>query len=149
MRTPAACEARGDLKEGKDRLFRKSFQFGRKASLLVVGSVLAVGLVMAQAPKSEAKKPVKATIVLSSDTKFGDKMLRAGEYQVKCDGESIVFSETTNRDRASETYKFPCKGKELSAPSDRTELSATKDASGVPVAQKVLLKGSNVEHTFD
>jgi hypothetical protein len=44
-------------------------------------------------PKSEAKKPVKATIILVSDVKVGDKVLRAGEFQVKCDGETIVFSE--------------------------------------------------------
>jgi hypothetical protein len=132
--------------------------------LTVVGLVAAANLVMAQAPKTEArqtpktdtkqapkteaKKPVKATLRLTSDVKFGDKVLRAGEYQVKCDGETIEFTQSTNRDRDAETYKFPCQGDELSAASDRTQLSTMTDANGVAVAQKLLIKGSNVQHIF-
>jgi hypothetical protein len=120
----------------------------RKILVMVVGLMAAASLVMAQAPKSETKKPVKATIVLASDVKFGDQLLRAGEYQVKCDGETIEFTQATNRDRAAQTFKFPCKGDELSAPSDRTQLSTTTDATGTAVAQRLLLKGSNVQHIF-
>jgi hypothetical protein len=115
---------------------------------MAVGLVLAANLAMAQTPKTEAKKAVKATIVLASDVKVGDKVLPAGEYQVKCDGETIVFTQATNRDHASESFKFPCKGNELSTPSNRTELSTSKDGTGTEVAQRLLLKGSNVEHIF-
>ena len=58
------------------------------------------------------------------------------------------FLKATNRDRASQTYKFPCKGKELSAPSDKTEVSTTTDATGANILQKVLIKAAT-SNTFE
>ena len=129
-------------------MLNQVFREVKKSLVVVAGLIVAANLVIAQVPKTEAKKPVKGTIVLTSDVKFGDQVLRAGEYQVKCDGETIVLTESTNRDHDTQTYKFPCKGNELSAPSNRTQLSTTTDETGAAVAQRLLVKGSNVEHAF-
>jgi hypothetical protein len=114
-----------------------------------IGLILAATFVMAQEHKNSNEKTVRVTINLASDVKFGDTLLRAGEYRVTCDRETIVFSESTSRDRDTQTYKFPCKGKELAAPSNNSEVDTTTDASGAKVVQRVLLKGSNIEHVFD
>jgi hypothetical protein len=109
---------------------------------------LTSSVAMAQEAKHETKT-VRGTIVISSDVKIGDQVLRAGEYKVTCDGDTITFAESTNRDRDSLTLKFPCKGKILSAPSTKTQLATAADAAGLPVVQNVLLKGSTVEHVFN
>ena len=114
-----------------------------------LGLLLSAAVGMAQEHNNSTEKTVRATIMLGADVRFGDKLLPAGEYKVTCDRETIAFTESANRDRATQTFKFPCKGKELAAPSDRTEVDTSVDASGNQVVQRVLLKGSNVEHVFN
>jgi hypothetical protein len=122
----------------------------RRFLFLAVGLLFAATtFVLAQGHNNTTEKTVRATILLTSDVKFGNTVLRAGEYKVTCDLETIVFSESTNRDRDAQTFKFPCKGKELAAPSSHTEVDTTVDSTGAQVIQRVLLKGSNVEHVFE
>ena len=77
--------------------------------------------------------------------RVGTVTLKAGEYRVQCNRETIVFTPM----EGGKQINFPCKGAELATPSTKTELHSVKDASGVEVLKKLLLKGSNVEHTFD
>jgi hypothetical protein len=121
----------------------------RKLLFVGLSVFLMAAIAAAQSHNNSTEKTVRATITLATDVKVGDQLLRAGEYKVTCDRETIVFSESTNRDRDARTFKFPCKGKELAAPSDKTEVDSAADATGAQVVQKVLLKGSNVEHVFD
>jgi hypothetical protein len=48
----------------------------------------------------------------------------------------------------TKVLEVPCLGKELPAKSERTELSVPENKDGVPVLQKLILRGSNVEHVF-
>jgi hypothetical protein len=114
-----------------------------------LGLLFAATIVLAQEHKNTTEKMVKADITVASDFKVGDKLLKAGEYRIACDRETITFTEVTNRDRDAQSFKFPCKGKELAAPSNKTEINTQRDASDVQVVQSLLLKGSNVEHVFN
>ena len=121
----------------------------QKSLYVVLGLLLAAAVGLAQEHNNGTEKTVRATMMLGHDVRFGDQLLPAGEYKVTCDRETIIFSQSTNRDREAQTFKFPCKGNELAAPSDKTEVDTTTDASGSQVVQRLLLKGSNVEHVFN
>jgi hypothetical protein len=121
----------------------------RKSLLVGFGLLIATTILLAQEHRNTTEKTVKADISVASDFKVGDKLLRAGEYRIACDRETITFTEATNRDRDARSFKFPCKGKELAAPSDKTEINTQTDAAGVQVVQTLLLKGSNVAHVFN
>jgi hypothetical protein len=118
----------------------------RKVWTLGIGILLATGLVVAQDHGNDAEKTVKTTVVFTTDVRLGSTMLKAGEYQVVCDRHEISLRLV---DSGAKPVKLPCKGPELNRRSDRTEVHLIQDASGVNVVQKLLLKGSNVEHTFN
>jgi len=107
--------------------------------------VLAGGFVLAQTHSNTTEKTVKSEFNISSDLRVGTVTLKAGEYRVQCDRETIVFTPV----EGGKPVKFPCKGAELTTPSPQTELHMIKDPTGAFVLQKLLLKGSIVEHTFD
>jgi hypothetical protein len=117
----------------------------RRAFVFVSAILLAGGFVFAQTHSNMTEKTVKADFNLSSDVRVGTTILRAGEYRVQCNRETITFTPA----EGGKPVKFPCKGAELSKPSARTELHFVKDEVGVTVLEKLLLKGSTVEHTFD
>jgi hypothetical protein len=127
----------------------------RKLVLLGLGLVVASGAVVAQTHSNMTEKKVKADIVFLADTKVGNEMLKAGNYRVACDRETITFTPVARGDvwgdtqaAKSKVAKLPCKGHELAAPSTRSEAqTVTKD--GVAVLDKLLLKGSTVEHVFN
>jgi hypothetical protein len=121
----------------------------RRSLFVGLGLLLGATIVGAQEHKNTTEKTVKVSITIASDFKVGDKVLRAGEYKIVCDRESVTFTEATNRDHAAQSFKFPCKDKQLAAPADKTELDTQRDANGVQVVEKLLLKGSNVEHLFN
>jgi hypothetical protein len=117
----------------------------RRAFVLVTAILLAGGFVFAQTHSNMTEKTVKADFTLTSDVRVGTTILKAGEYRVQCNRETISFIPF----EGGKTVKYPCKGAELSKPSDRTELHFVKDSFGVTVLEKLLMKGSTVEHTFD
>lgn len=124
-----------------------SVLFVRKVLPGAMALLLMAGIGLAQESKKPAK-PVKATVVFGTDVKVADKLLRAGEYRITANGETLVFSGATTRDRDGETFTFPCKGRALDAPADRTEINSTTDPSGVKVLRSVLLKGASMEYSF-
>ncbi len=116
----------------------------RNVFLLGLAVVFLAAVVLAQDHQNTAEKAVKETITLSSDTKVGTQILKAGDYRVTCDRETISFLDSGGHT----VLKTKCKGAEVSAPSDRTELHIS-DVSGVRVLTMLVLKGSNVEHVFN
>lgn len=116
-----------------------------KALLLGVGITLATGLVVAQDHSNDAEKKVKGDITISSDTRLGQEVLKAGEYGVSCDTQTVTF---TRRGENRQVVKVPCKGKELAAKSDRTEVQIA-NRNGAATLVGLLLKGSNIQHSFE
>lgn len=126
-----------------------------KFALFGFGIILTTAVVVAQDHNNQAEKKLKSDIKFAVDTTVGQQVLKAGSYRVACDRENITFTLTADGGTWSnssapkgEVAKFRCKGKELAAPSARTEV-LTVNKNGVQVLDKLLLKGSNVEHTFD
>lgn len=126
----------------------------RKSFLLVLGVLLTTGLLTAQDHQNTTEKKAKGTVTFASDTKVGQELLRAGNYRVACDRETITFTPAAGEswgDQGSAKgpeRKFPCKGKELAAASTHTEARVvSKD--GVQTLNTIVLKGSTIEHTFD
>jgi hypothetical protein len=116
----------------------------RKALLLVVGAVLLVGVVAAQDMKMPGPT-VKQDITFTTDVRIGTTMVKAGDYRVVCDHVKIAFFDKTN---GKKVLEVPCKGKELTTPSKVTEAYVVLD-NGVHVLDKLYVKGSTVEHTFN
>jgi hypothetical protein len=115
----------------------------RRALLAGLAVVLGTALVLAQDHSNNTEKLVKQTITLPSETRVGAVLLKAGDYRVICDRETIVFQS-----HGKDILKAECKGEELSAPSPRNEVHTSPTDGGTRVLTKLLLKGSNVEHTF-
>ena len=113
--------------------------------LLFLGLALSLmtAVMLAQTHQNTIEKAVKQTIAFSTDTKVGNVTLKAGDYRVTCDRETISF-----RGPDGKLTKFPCKGEELSEPSDHNEIH-TGEVGGARVLTKLLLKGSNVQHVFE
>lgn len=114
--------------------------------LILLGAVLSFAgvVLLAQTHQNTAEKTVKQRITLDADTRVGGELLKAGEYRVTCDRETIEFRGPGNK-----SFKFPCKGPELAGPSPRNEVHTSPGEGNTKVLTKLLLKGSNVEHTFN
>ena len=118
----------------------------RNAFALGIAFLVTTGLVaIAQDHNNTTEKAVKAEISYSMDVRVGTTILKAGTYNIQCDRTTITF----RAQEGGQTLKMPCKGKELSAPAKETESHLMRDPSGVQVLDKLLLKGSTVEHTFN
>ena len=115
----------------------------RKLLFLGLALSLTTAVVLAQSHQNTAEKAVKQTIDFSTDIKVGDVTLKAGEYRVTCDRETITF-----RGPDGKLTKFPCKGEELAEPSDHNEIHMGEASGGGRVLTKLLLRGSNVQHVF-
>ena len=116
----------------------------RRSILLVVGAVLAGGVLIAQGHDNMREKEAKDTIVLTADLRVGQYQLAAGEYRVVCDREHIVFTQTKSKER----FEFECQGKELSEPRKATEVHTASSADGKKWLYRLYLRGSNIEHVF-
>jgi len=117
----------------------------RKVFLLGMALLFASAFVLAQDHKNSTEKIVKQTIDLLTDTKVGTEVLKAGEYRVMCNRETISFRNSEGKT----VLTAKCKGPEMSAPSDRNEVTTSPYQGDVRVMTKLLLKGSNIEHVFD
>jgi hypothetical protein len=124
----------------------------RKSLALVVGVLLVGAVVMAQTHNNMTEKKVMDEITIPSDVKVGNHLLKAGDYRVTCDTKVITFSlitVRTGRDSyLTKVLEVPCQGKELSARRENTELVIPPNKEGVPVLEKLYVRGSNIEHVF-
>ncbi len=116
----------------------------RKLLSIVVGLVLVSAVVAAQHSNMK-ETPLKADLSLSADVQFGPNLLKAGDYKVKCDRETITFSLA---DSGKKVLEVPCKGREMKEASTVTEVHITMQPSGVRKCDNMLLKGSPIEHVF-
>jgi hypothetical protein len=126
-----------------------------RRSLSLVLSILIVGVVsaalVAQTHDNNTEKKASDTIRLSADVMVGTQLLKAGEYDVSCDRATIKFFRVkygpgTNRTR-TEVLAVACQGRQID-PVKETSLLMPAGKDGVRVLEKLLLKGSNVEHVF-
>jgi len=129
---------------------RRSFSF-----LVAVFIVSVVGVVvLAQTHSNTTEKRASDEITFNADTLVGTHLLKAGRYLVQCDRMTITFSRVTTDvgqgrfTSATKMLQVPCLGRELPAKADRTQLSLPENKDGVAVLEKLVLRGSNVEHVF-
>lgn len=113
--------------------------------LSLVASLLVISAVVAAQHANMKETPVKTALTLASDVQFGPQVLKAGDYKVMCDREMIVFKSAETGKKVLETK---CQGKELAAPSTETQLYVKTLANGTKTVDRLLLKGSPVEHVF-
>ena len=117
----------------------------RKSITVVVGMVLATGLVLAQGHENARERDARDTIVLGADVRVGPHQLPAGEYRVVCNREHVSFTQTG---AGKATFRMPCDGALLSEARTTSEVHTTMRPDGVRVISKLYLRGSNVEHVF-
>jgi hypothetical protein len=124
----------------------------RKLLALVIGALLVGAVVTAQTHNNMIEKKVSDEITIPADVKVGTHILKAGDYRVSCDTKTITFSLITVRSGRdsylTKVLEAPCEGKELAARRENTELVMPNDTDGVPVLEKLYLRGSNIEHVF-
>jgi hypothetical protein len=116
----------------------------RKSFLLLIGVLLAGGILVAQMHDNAREKEARDTIVLASDVQVGQTVLGAGEYRVVCDREHIVFTQTSSKAK----FEFECKGRELPEARRTTEVHTATSPDGKKWLFKLYLRGSNIEHVF-
>ncbi len=111
--------------------------------IAVLGLVLAAAPLAAQDHPTEKNK-ARDELSITSKVKVGNYVLDAGSYAIACDRKQLTFTRISDH----QTIALPCKGKDLGRKVEATALYTTLDSSGLRVADKLLLRGSNVEHVF-
>ena len=109
---------------------------------LVLG--LGAGAILAQDHPNSTEKTISQTITLTADTRVGGEVLKAGNYRVICDRDTILFQQ-----KGQTLAKAECRGPELSAPAERNQIHTRASDGGARVLTGLLLKGSNVQHAFE
>ena len=137
----------------------------RQSILVAIGLVLGTGVAAAQTHHGINEIPVKETMVFATDVKVGATLVKAGEYRIECNGETMKFylmvaakdaefvANMTPVERSiavgngKKVLEVPCKGRALSEPRKTTE-AMLLEKNGVFTLDVLYLKGSNVEHVF-
>jgi hypothetical protein len=137
----------------------------RHSILVAIGLVLGTGVASAQTHHSIKEIPVKEMMVFATDVKVGSTIVRAGEYRIECDRDTMKFVllvAAKDADRIAQltpverslvvgkgkiVLEVPCKGPALSEPRKSTEAMLV-ERSGVFTLDVLYLKGSNVAHVF-
>ena len=117
----------------------------RKYFMITLGVLLAAGALIAQGHENMRERGGRDTLTFTSDVRVGPQVLPAGEYRVVCNREEISFTQTGG---AKSTFKVLCQGAELSDVRKDTLMYTSRGPDGVRVMNKLLLKGSNIEHVF-
>ena len=116
----------------------------KKVIFSTVGVMLATGVLLAQGHDNLGELIARDKIVLA-EMRVGDHVLAAGEYEVVCDREQISFTRTSG-DKT--TVRVPCKGRLLNTVRNTSEVHVSTSPGGMRTLDKLLLRGSNVEHVF-
>jgi len=140
----------------------------RQSILVAIGLMLGAGVAAAQTHQPHLgvpEIPVKETMVFATDVQVGTTLIRAGEYRIECDGDTMKFyllvaSKDAERvanmtpversiavGRGKKVLEVPCKGPALSGPRATTEAMLT-EKNGVFTLDVLYLKGSNIGHVF-
>jgi hypothetical protein len=137
----------------------------RQSILVAIGLVLGTGVAAAQTHHGINEISVKETMVFATDVKVGATLIRAGEYRIECNGDTMKFyllvaakdaefvANMTPVERSitvgngKKVLEVPCKGRALSEPRATTE-AMLLEKNGVFTLDVLYLRGSNVEHVF-
>ena len=118
----------------------------RKSLWTIMSLVALSGVLVAQGHNNATEKKITDMVIVVSDVKVGGDLLKAGEYRVVCDTMRISFIRMSD---GKVILDKPCKGKELQRDAETTVMLTDLDRYGARYVQKLLLRGSNVEHVFD
>ena len=139
----------------------------RKSITVALGVLLAGSLVFAQSHDNMTEKTAKDIVTFTSDVRVGTVMLIAGEYKVACDKNTITFTRLVAGSKDQEqkdlldpmsraqqvsntkALEVPCKGAQLKEKVKTTVAQIAVDKDGTKYLEKLLLRGSNVEHVFN
>ena len=116
----------------------------KKLSIALITLALVVLPLVAQEHQHQATKKVTDEITLGTKVIIGGQTLEAGKYRIECDHVDLIFVRTSDGKKIA----FPCKGTEMASKSDTTELYTSTNKDGVRVANRLLLKGSPVDHVL-
>ena len=117
---------------------------GLFVTLLVLA--LASGLALiAQEHNNATEKKASDEIQFTSPLQVGSTTLEPARYRIACDRTTMTF---TNLSKGEEVLAVPCKGKEMAKKAQDTEVHTSLNKDGVRIVDKILLRGSTVEHTF-
>ena len=111
-------------------------------------AVLVVGLVLLAVPAvgdhaNTLEKKASSEITITAPIYVAGQKLPADKYRLSCNRHTLTFVALEKDKR----FEFPCQGKQLAARAENTELYL-EQVGGERVLQKLLLRGSNIEHTF-
>jgi hypothetical protein len=108
---------------------------------------------LAQSHDNMKEKKASDELTISRDMLVSGHLLKAGRYLIECDRVTIKFYKV-DQDYGgvyvtrTKVLEMPCQGNELDAKRTSTELTMPVNKDGVAVLEKLLLRGSNVEHVF-
>ena len=137
----------------------------RQSILVALGLMLGTGVAAAQSHHDVTEIPVKEMMVFATDVKIGSAIVRAGEYRIECNGDTMKFfllvaakdadrvAQLTPVERSivvgngKKVLEVPCKGRALSEPRKTTE-AILGEKNGIFTLDTLYLRGSNVEHVF-
>lgn len=112
-------------------------------AVLITLAFVAVSLLAQDQHSNAIEKKGADEFSITAPVRVGDKVLPAGRYRIRCNGEEITFEQLNNGQKTT----FPCRGKELPAKASATEVHMNL-VNGERVLRTLLLRGNNVEHTF-
>lgn len=139
----------------------------RKFMMVVLGVLLTGGPAFAQSHSNMTENTAKDIVTFTSDVRVGTVLLIAGEYKVACDKNTITFTRLIAGSKDQEqkdlldpmsraqqvsntkALEVPCKGVQLKEKVKTTVAQIGVDKDGVKYLEKLLLRGSNVEHVFN
>ncbi len=114
--------------------------------LTALALVCGTALIAQASEHHQAGKKIRDEITLAQPVMVGSVTLKAGQYQIICDGATISFTFVQTGEKV---LTVPCRGKELASKAAQTEVYIEPGPNGIGVVTKILLKGSNIEHTFE
>ena len=117
----------------------------KKMWVVLIALALCTGTLAAQAVGHEREKKANDEISISQAITIGGQTLAPGKYKVSCDEKEVTFTRVSNNEKV---LTLPCKGKEMVKKSENTEVHSSLNPAGVRVVDKLLIRGSNVEHVF-
>lgn len=127
----------------------------RKSFVVILASLLisiAGTAGLAQSHDNMKEKKASDELSISSDFIVGGHLLKAGRYRIECDRTTMKFFKVEEGPGTfvseKKVLEIPCTGKELAEKRTATELTMPVNKDGVKVLEKLLLRGSNVEHVF-
>lgn len=117
----------------------------KKMFALMIALALCTGILAAQVVGHEREKKASDEISISQPIMIGGQTLAPGKYRVSCDEKEVTFTRVSNNEKI---LTLPCKGKEMAKKAENSEIHTSLNPAGARVVDKLLIRGSNVEHVF-